>query len=498
MLTHVVQPLFCWAKTFMKKISIAICLLFASLTVRAGTKLLNPTNVPHGSVLPATCSQGDFFQKTNATTGQQLYSCESTNNWLQEGGGTAGTGSPFQITGQSNILSLYDNVDGISSQWDAIDFYSNNFFGFKTLAGAIKVSQSGGVEIDGHNKEAVFGITGVDLYDWVTIHTGHSLAFFNDADSFGFSWGASSSMSGNVQMTWPLNGGTTGQALISNGAGATFWGTVSTSGDNFGSHIATKPIDMGGFAINNSSCVTTSSMSVTGATTTFNNVNYVWPTVSDVGTSTALRLFQYDPATRLLTWPVAVTDGARFGGVSGSSNTWTARNDMGELRLNASAAPTITASISGEIAYDTTDGVLALTDGTTTYAASHSTQTYTVTIASTTGAGSGGWDSLAWPVFNTPVQVPISIQSVWATVKGGTSVIYNLDIRPFGSLATETGTDNVFSSSQTATTSGIKTVVLNKAYCAAGSHVVFKTPTSASSGTVGSITLSINYIEVKE
>ena len=166
------------------------------------------------------------------------------------------------------------------------------------------------------------------------------------------------------------------------------------------------------------------------------------------------------------------------------------------LSIQSTAAPTLTSE--GFLGEDSTDHVGVLSNGTTNYVFSHSTQTYTVTIASTTGAGSGGWDSLAWAVFNSPVQVPISITSVWATVKGGTSVSYNLDVRPFGSLATETGVNNIFTSSQTATTTGLKTTVLNQAYVPPGSHIVFKTPTSANSGSVGQITLQINYQEVQE
>jgi hypothetical protein len=193
----------------------------------------------------------------------------------------------------------------------------------------------------------------------------------------------------------------------------------------------------------------------------------------------------------------AVTDGVRYGGTAGSTGTFTAWQKMAQMTLQANAAPTMTTA--GDIAFDTTDNVGVLHNGTTNYVFSHSTQTYSVTIASNTGAGSGGWDSLAWTFPSPAVQVPISITSVWAEIKGGTSLIYNLDIRAGGASNTETGTDNVFTSSQTISAgTQLKTVVLNKTYVAPGSSLCFKTPTSASSGTVPEVMLWINYIEVKE
>lgn len=99
------------------------------------------------------------------------------------------------------------------------------------------------------------------------------------------------------------------------------------SGDSFGSHTATQAVNMAGFAINNSSSVTTSSMSVTGATTTFDNVSYVWPTPTDVGSSASARLLQYDPSTHLLSLPVAITDGARLG----STQEFTGHNTFSGL-----------------------------------------------------------------------------------------------------------------------------------------------------------------------
>jgi len=49
-------------------------------------------NIPHSTSLPGTCSVGDQYMDTDATTGQRLYLCESANTWALQGDGGAGTG----------------------------------------------------------------------------------------------------------------------------------------------------------------------------------------------------------------------------------------------------------------------------------------------------------------------------------------------------------------------------------------------------------------------
>jgi len=48
-----------------------------------------------GTTLPATCTVGDQFFKTNVTAGNNLYGCTATNTWtLQAGAGTGGLSDP--------------------------------------------------------------------------------------------------------------------------------------------------------------------------------------------------------------------------------------------------------------------------------------------------------------------------------------------------------------------------------------------------------------------
>lgn len=83
----------------MKKLSTFIAALVFSVSAYAGAKLLHPTNVPNSTTLPATCSAGDMYMDTNATTGQRFYLCESANTWVLQGDGTAGGGDSVTVNG---------------------------------------------------------------------------------------------------------------------------------------------------------------------------------------------------------------------------------------------------------------------------------------------------------------------------------------------------------------------------------------------------------------
>jgi hypothetical protein len=53
--------------------------------------------MPVGTVLPATCSTGEMFFKSDAQAGSNVYGCTSPNSWQLESGGTGGSsnGSSF-------------------------------------------------------------------------------------------------------------------------------------------------------------------------------------------------------------------------------------------------------------------------------------------------------------------------------------------------------------------------------------------------------------------
>lgn len=48
--------------------------------------------IPHSNTLPATCRVGQLYKDDDATSGQQIYACESADTWALQGGGGAGSG----------------------------------------------------------------------------------------------------------------------------------------------------------------------------------------------------------------------------------------------------------------------------------------------------------------------------------------------------------------------------------------------------------------------
>ncbi len=66
-----------------------------------------------GSVLPSTCAIGDSYFKTNATAGQNLYSCTAVNTWTLEAGGS---GLP-NLSGNADRLL---GTDGAAANWVAL------------------------------------------------------------------------------------------------------------------------------------------------------------------------------------------------------------------------------------------------------------------------------------------------------------------------------------------------------------------------------------------
>lgn len=57
--------------------------------------------VPNGTSLPGTCSVGQVYMDTDATSGQRIYACESSNTWVLQGGGGGGNGYSLMFYGNT-------------------------------------------------------------------------------------------------------------------------------------------------------------------------------------------------------------------------------------------------------------------------------------------------------------------------------------------------------------------------------------------------------------
>jgi hypothetical protein len=66
-------------------------------TVNLSSKVLR---IPNSTSLPGTCTVGDIYMDTDATSGQRLYLCQATNTWALQGdggGGASVAGSDTQV-----------------------------------------------------------------------------------------------------------------------------------------------------------------------------------------------------------------------------------------------------------------------------------------------------------------------------------------------------------------------------------------------------------------
>lgn len=71
--------------------------------------------VPNSTSLPGTCSVGQVYMDTDATSGSRIYACESSNTWVLQGGGGAAVGY---------TLSFFGNTQ--SSPADSTTYYFGN------------------------------------------------------------------------------------------------------------------------------------------------------------------------------------------------------------------------------------------------------------------------------------------------------------------------------------------------------------------------------------
>lgn len=158
----------------------------------------------------------------------------------------------------------------------------------------------------------------------------------------------------------------------------------------------------------------------------------------------------------------------------------------GVLEIPVGAAPSL--PYVGTIALDTTDSSLIARNASEAFSVGFASKSYSVTISSGIG-----WDSLNIPIFSAPTDRAITIRSVRATTMAGTSLTFNIDERPYASMASA-GT-NITASNIVAVTTGTERIVFSNASIAAGAHLMFVTSTSASSGATEWVHIEIMYSE---
>lgn len=72
----------------------------AAMVIGSGASLRSSAGIlgiPNSVNLPISCSVGDVYQDSDATTGAQFYLCETTDNWVVQSGGGGGGGDITQV-----------------------------------------------------------------------------------------------------------------------------------------------------------------------------------------------------------------------------------------------------------------------------------------------------------------------------------------------------------------------------------------------------------------
>lgn len=72
--------------------------------------------VPNSATLPATCTVGDSYMDTDATSGARWYLCESTNTWASQGsGGSVPSSRTITIAGTANEITSSTGAQDLSA-----------------------------------------------------------------------------------------------------------------------------------------------------------------------------------------------------------------------------------------------------------------------------------------------------------------------------------------------------------------------------------------------
>jgi hypothetical protein len=72
-------------------------------TVNLASKVLR---IPSSTSLPGTCSTGDIYMDTDATSGQRLYLCQSANTWVVQGDGSGGGGGCNAVSASGDAVAV--------------------------------------------------------------------------------------------------------------------------------------------------------------------------------------------------------------------------------------------------------------------------------------------------------------------------------------------------------------------------------------------------------
>ena len=186
-----------WQKILFSLLLIPLALgLMGQTSTRLGNFSTGTLRVPNSTTLPGTCTVGDSYMDTDATTGQRWYLCESSNTWVLQGG--AGGGGDITSVGDcttgacSTVNDLRLNprsvaiatATSITPNGDTSDIVTHTN---TESTGTLTVNAPSGTPVAGQTLELRIKATNVQTYSWNATYRGWDALPLPTASSSGAS-----------------------------------------------------------------------------------------------------------------------------------------------------------------------------------------------------------------------------------------------------------------------------------------------------------------------
>lgn len=292
-------------------------------TKLATTAYVDRFSAPNSTTLPATCTVGQIYVDTDATSGSRTYLCESTNTWAVIGSGGAPGGSNTQV--QFNDSSAFGGDAQLTF---------NKTSGLTTITGAghagaalLKTAPDSGasfIQLNDNGTMTIDSDTGTGTNPLVIKYAGSTIW------TIGFGGTVTQGSTTLASNALGFGGGNEFLSHVSNGVFG-----IGTSSGAFDATLKLASLQVAGTngSIANSTRTSELLTLSTGATTTATSGNLA-PANSEV---TAILARVTTTITTSANWSVAVTSG-----LAGCTTAWVAIGTTTSAQTGLTAGTTVT------------------------------------------------------------------------------------------------------------------------------------------------------------
>ncbi len=193
----------------MKKLLVMLMLtLVPEMVLAQGVSRPGGGAIPKGTTLPVNCTVGALFFKTDATPGQNLYECATTNVWTQQLNNGAGSGSGDFVGPSSSTVGVVvvfaDTTGKLGKQTTAGTGIAKLTSGVLTAVTAPTGTLVGADDLQALTNKTYNGLTITNSTGTVTVAAAKTLTFSNtltftgtDFSSVAFGAGGTVAYTGN-------------------------------------------------------------------------------------------------------------------------------------------------------------------------------------------------------------------------------------------------------------------------------------------------------------